>query len=196
LHFKFNLSKLSVMKKASYILSFVLAAVMLLSNFAQAQERRPWSPQAKGTVIGAGTGAAAGAIIHKRNRVLGGVVGGVVGGATGYAVGKHKDNKNKEAARVAAANRAAAERAAERAVANRTTAAKKKPAEPANPGQAANQYPAVAYTTGYMAGQPAMSYDAYGNPVPRIMHAAYLPNASYGDPNKPYSTFEYRRKSW
>lgn len=184
------------MKKASYILSLVLAAVMFLSTFAQAQERRKWSPQAKGTVIGAGTGAAAGAIIHKRDRVLGGVVGGVVGGAAGYAIGKRKDNKNKEAARVAAANRAAAEQAAERAVARRSAVANKKAAGPANPAQVASPNSAVAYTTGYMAGQPVMNYDAYGNPIPRMVHAAYLPNPAYGEPNKPYSTFEYRRKSW
>lgn len=184
------------MKKVSYIFSLVLAAILLLSVFAQAQERRKWSPQAKGTVIGAGTGAAAGAIIHKRDRVLGGVVGGVVGGAAGYAIGKHKDNKNKEAAQVAAANRAAAERAAERAVARRTAVAKKKPAASAHSGLAVNPNPAPVYTTGYMAGQPMMSYDAYGNPIPRLMRAAYLPNPHYGDPNKPYATFEYRRKSW
>jgi hypothetical protein len=191
------------MKKASYILSLVVAAVIILGTVVQAQERTRWSPQAKGTVIGAGTGAAAGAIIHKRDRVLGGVVGGVVGGTAGYAIGKRKDNKNKEAARVAAANRAAAERAAaRRAAANRTAVASKKttpapqPALAANPGLAANQMPAAAYATGYMAGQPTMAYDAYGNPVPRVMPAGYLPNPAYGDPNKPYAAFEYRRKSW
>ncbi|TAE33499.1 MAG: glycine zipper 2TM domain-containing protein [Cytophagales bacterium] len=73
---------------------------------------RQWSPQAKGAVIGGATGAAAGAIIHKRNRVVGGVVGGAVGAGAGYAIGKRIDNKRKaeaarraEAARIAEARR-------------------------------------------------------------------------------------------
>lgn len=37
--------------------------------------------------IGAGVGAAAGAIIHDRNRVKGAIVGGVLGGVAGAAVG-------------------------------------------------------------------------------------------------------------
>ncbi len=75
---------------------FTLFGVMLVINHSvdaqQISELRSlptWSPQAKGAVIGAGTGAAAGAIIHKRNRAVGAVVGGVAGGAAGYAIGKH-----------------------------------------------------------------------------------------------------------
>ena len=62
-----------------------------------AKEKKGWSKKAKGAVIGAGTGAAAGAIINKKDRVLGGVVGGVVGGATGYGIGRHEDKKDEKA---------------------------------------------------------------------------------------------------
>ncbi|MFD3001969.1 glycine zipper domain-containing protein [Pontibacter toksunensis] len=182
------------MKKVSYILCLVLLAVVVFQVPALAQNRK-WSPQAKGTVIGAATGAAAGAVIHKRNRVIGGVVGGVVGGGAGYAVGKHIDNKNKEKEaariaeenRIAAANRAAAEAAAnERAVARRTI--EEKPAvarrTPARKTEVAPAVPAVALLH---------SYRAVQDPV---MSMALLPNESYGDPTKPYYTSEYRRKSW
>lgn len=177
------------MKKASLILSLVLLmAIMISSVQVQAQERRGWSPQAKGTVIGAGTGAAAGAIIHKRNRVAGGVVGGVVGGAAGYAIGKHKDNKNKEAARVAAANRAAAQRAASasRAARRESVAAKRSTTQSRETNQA----------LGFNANNSAMVASANDNPMAQILVAGYLPNPHYGDSSKPYSTSEYRRKSW
>lgn len=43
--------------------------------------------------IGAGVGAAAGAIIHKPNRVKGAIVGAVIGGAAGAVVGATIDKK-------------------------------------------------------------------------------------------------------
>ena len=179
------------MKKLSYFLSLIFVVSLFLTQNAQAQERKRWSPQAKGAVIGTGAGAAAGAIIHKRNRVAGGVVGGVVGGATGYAIGKHKDNKNKEAARVAAANRAAAERAAaNRAEANRVAVNKSTPAKT----EAANKpAPTVAYN-GFTSSQTGMLN--HGSRFPKLVNTAYLPNPYYGDRTKPYADFEYRRKSW
>jgi len=186
------------MKKVSLIFSLILlVAIMITSVQVQAQERKGWSPQAKGTVIGAGTGAAAGAIIHKRNRVAGGVVGGVVGGAAGYAIGKHKDNKNKEAERVAAANRAAAERAAaaNRAAAKRETVAAKKSSVPAKQAVAANQPVATPVANGFTAASTG-TYAAHGVDLGRLLAAGYLPNEHYGDPSKPYHTSEYRRKSW
>ncbi|HEX8349050.1 MAG TPA: glycine zipper domain-containing protein [Hymenobacter sp.] len=167
------------MKKISQLLSLVLLFSLLLSQGAQAQEKKRWSPQAKGAVIGVGAGALGGAIIHKRNRAVGGVVGGVVGGAAGYAIGKHKDNKNKEAARVAAANRAAA---AHRAEVARQNTVRAKAAAP------------VAVTAASLtAARPAGLYGAQGKSMPG---AAFLPNESYGDRSTPYSTSEYRRKSW
>ena len=175
------------MNKLPYILSFL---VLLSTVFGTATPARAqWSPQAKGAVIGGLGGAAAGAIINKRNRAVGGVVGGVAGGAIGYGVGKHVDNKRKERARIAAANRATAAREAEyrRAIArsnsrNRETVVTTRTqttAVPANSLTASN-----AMVGGQAVGMPVMS------------NAAYLPNAHYGDPSKPYSTEEIRRKSW
>ncbi|WP_046244740.1 YMGG-like glycine zipper-containing protein [Hymenobacter terrenus] len=170
------------MNKLPYIFSLiVLLSTMLTATPSQAQERRGWSPQAKGAVIGGGSGAILGAVINKRNRAVGGVVGGVVGAGAGYAIGKHTDNKRKEAARIAAANRAAAAREAEyrRALARREAVAAKTQAAavPANSLAASN----------------AM---VSGSAQPAISNAAYLPNDSYGDASKPYSNSEYRHKSW
>jgi hypothetical protein len=172
------------MKKVSYFLSIAFIVSLLANTQSQAQERKPWSPQAKGTVIGTTAGAAAGAIIHKRNRVAGGVVGGVVGGATGYAIGKRKDNKNKEAARVAAANNAAAERAAaNRAASNRVATTKK----------SSNSYAKASVATN---NTPVVAANGFTNSNAAMFNAAFLPNPYFGDRSKPYSDSEYRRKSW
>ncbi|UOQ74253.1 YMGG-like glycine zipper-containing protein [Hymenobacter cellulosilyticus] len=181
------------MKKVSLILALVIFFSAVYSNLAQAQNGK-WSPQAKGAVIGGLGGAAAGAIIHKRNRAVGGVVGGVAGAGVGYAIGKRTDNKRKEAARVAAANQAAANRAAEAraeraALARRVAAAEKKADLAAQAQKQQQQYPVVA--NGFAANTPMMLTAANG-PVA----AGYLPNESYGDRNKAYSTSEVRRKSW
>lgn len=56
-------------------------------------EKRGWSKAAKGTAIGAGTGAVAGAIISK-NKAAGAVIGGVVGAGGGYIIGKELDKKD------------------------------------------------------------------------------------------------------
>jgi hypothetical protein len=58
------------------------------------QEKKGWSAKAKGAVIGGATGAAAGAIINKRNRAVGAVVGGVLGAGAGTGVGAVIDKKN------------------------------------------------------------------------------------------------------
>jgi hypothetical protein len=63
------------------------------SNTAKASTKKGWSRAAKGAVIGGVGGAAAGAIINKKNRGAGAVVGGVVGAAAGYGIGRHKDKK-------------------------------------------------------------------------------------------------------
>jgi uncharacterized protein YcfJ len=175
------------MKKVSVMLSLVLMIALVLSGSVQAQERKKWSPQAKGAVIGGVTGAAAGAIINKRNRAVGGVVGGVGGAAVGYGVGKIIDNKQKkrEAERVAEFNRTvAANRAYAYSSSNRSSGSSRK----SSATKAAVAAPAatMAYT-GYTAGQPQiMSMD----------NMAFLPNEDYGDYSKPYSNTEYRRKSW
>jgi hypothetical protein len=61
---------------------------------APVPEKKGWSAKAKGAVIGAGTGAAAGAIINKRNRVAGAIIGGVLGAGAGTGIGAIIDKKN------------------------------------------------------------------------------------------------------
>ena len=56
-------------------------------------EKKKWSGTAKGAVIGGVTGAAAGAVINKKNRAVGAVVGGVIGAGTGAVIGKQADKK-------------------------------------------------------------------------------------------------------
>jgi hypothetical protein len=194
------------MKKLPYIVSLLLALVVLMQS-AAVQAQSKISPQAKGAVIGGIGGAAAGVLINKKNRTVGGIVGGAVGAGTGYAVGKSIQNKQKaraaEAARVAAASRAAraerqaaAARAERNALAKRAEAAEQRAAL-AQAGQLPQQqalqpqaqYPAMA--TGFAAaGTPAMMYNT------NSMGAAYLPNNSYGDRSTPYASSEVRRKSW
>ena len=58
--------------------------------------RRGWSSAAKGTVIGAGSGAVLGAVVAGDNRRVGGaVIGGVIGAAGGYLYGRHRDKKHR-----------------------------------------------------------------------------------------------------
>jgi uncharacterized membrane protein len=59
-----------------------------------AKKKKGWSKAAKGTAIGAGVGAAAGAIIVKKNRGLGAAAGAVIGGGAGYGVGRSMDKKD------------------------------------------------------------------------------------------------------
>lgn len=192
------------MKKVSYIMSMALMVSVAFAGSAEAQEKRTgWSPQAKGAVIGAGTGAAAGAIIHKRNRVVGGVVGGVAGGAVGYGVGKHIDNKQKEreeeAARIAAAERAAAAQraaASERATSNKATVAKNTPAKAKAAPAPKKSVMAATTAEESAANSLAMMYAADNGPNPQMAYANFLPNLDYGDRSKPYYTSEIRRKSW
>jgi hypothetical protein len=64
------------------------------SNTAKSSSaKRGWSHAAKDAVIGGVGGAAAGAIINKKNRGAGAVIGGVIGAAGGYGIGRHKDKK-------------------------------------------------------------------------------------------------------
>ena len=177
------------MKKLPYILSLlVLFSAFFSTPSVQAQERKGWSPQAKGAVIGGLGGAAAGAIINKRNRPVGGVIGGVAGGAIGYGVGKHIDNKQKEKARIAAANRAAAAREAQY-----RQAALRAAREDSRSTQVASRTQATAVPANSLVA--ASAYAAPGS-TPMGVSQAYLPNHAYGDPSNPYGTSEYRRKSW
>lgn len=62
----------------------------------QPAEKKGWSKSAKGAVIGAGAGAAAGAIINKNDRVKGAVIGGVLGAGAGYGIGKVIEKKDQK----------------------------------------------------------------------------------------------------
>lgn len=173
------------MKKLSLIFSMMFLGSVAMSTEVQAQDNKKWSPQAKGAVIGAGTGAAAGAIIHKKNRVVGGVVGGAVGAAAGYGVGKIIDNKNKkkEAERQAEFERTVA--------ANRTYAYSS-----SNQSAGTVARKASAPKKAAAASTPAIMNSFAAQNQPQIMGVAYLPNEYYGDNSKPYADSEIRRKSW
>lgn len=56
-------------------------------------KKKGWSKAAKGTAIGAGSGAVLGAIVSK-NKVKGAVIGGIIGAGGGYAIGRTKDKKD------------------------------------------------------------------------------------------------------
>jgi len=171
------------MKKVSFIFALMILFTTIFSGFAQAQERKKWSPQAKGAVIGGLGGAAAGALIHKRNRAVGGVVGGVAGAGVGYAIGKRTDNRRKaEAARVAAARRAAVQREAafragaarEKALATNSSSA---PAKALSADDVYNLNTSMVYT-------------------PAASGVVYLPNNANSASAAAYPSSEVRRKSW
>lgn len=63
-------------------------------DVAQAEEKKGWSKTAKGAVIGGVTGAAAGAILNKKNRAVGAVIGGVIGAGGGAVIGRQMDKKD------------------------------------------------------------------------------------------------------
>ncbi len=65
-----------------------LFSLTALPSDLQAQARLTWNPQTRGTIIGAGVGGTAGALIHKKNPVVGAVIGGAVGAVAGNQVGK------------------------------------------------------------------------------------------------------------
>jgi len=87
-------------------------------------ENLPGTPKEQGAVIGGASGAAAGALIAKNNRLLGGLIGGALGAGGGYLIGanwdKIKGNKKDDA--VAAAKRAEANPASAADVKNSNTA--------------------------------------------------------------------------
>lgn len=64
------------------------------ANAPATVQKKGWSKAAKGAVIGGVTGAAAGAVINKKNRAAGAVIGGAVGAGVGYGIGRAKDKKD------------------------------------------------------------------------------------------------------
>jgi hypothetical protein len=209
--FPLNLNRNKAMKKLPYIFSLMLAVAILLQSVSVHAQDGKVSPQAKGAIIGGLGGAAAGAIIHKKNRVVGGAVGAAAGAGTGYMIGRNVQNKRKaqaaEAARVAAANRAAnaerqaaAARAERNAMARRAEAAEHKAALAQAKVQAqAPQQQQVAMANGFVASTPAAMYaaaNAANANTASPMSAAYLPNESYGVRSTEYPSSDVRRKSW
>ena len=61
---------------------------------ATVPERKTWSAKAKGSIIGAGAGAVAGAILNGRNRAAGAVIGGILGAGAGAGIGTVIDHRN------------------------------------------------------------------------------------------------------
>lgn len=164
----------------------ILLVLILAGHSMQAQILKRWSPQAKGTAIGAGTGAAAGAVINKRNRVVGGVIGGVIGAGAGYAVGKHIDNKRKKAAWEAAARQSAGQP---------VLAAGQSQTPSITKHSNAVAHSAKAPAPGFSAVRPA-SQAAASKSASYELNEYYLANPFYGDATAPYGMTEYRQKSW
>src|SRR5215813_14462500 len=90
------------MKKIFLIATMAFGFMIVSGAFVEAraqkehtvkvEHKKGWSHRKKYGVIGAGAGAAAGALISKHH-ARGAVIGGVVGGASGYLLGRHKDKK-------------------------------------------------------------------------------------------------------
>ena len=181
------------MKNRRFLLSRLLLAAILTSTFS-AQAQRRISPQAKGAIIGGGSGAILGAVINKRNRPVGGIIGGVVGAGAGYAVGKHIDNRQKKrAAAIAALERQEAYRAAanRRAyMATRTSTASATRTTAVNSYAPAAATAALAGTTALVASSVMPGYPAMATT------SAYLPNQAPNDPSNPYASTTYRQRSW
>jgi uncharacterized membrane protein len=82
------------MKKVMYVLSlaFALTTVSATVNNLQAQTKTKTvtSHKKKNALIGAGVGAATGAVVSKKH-AKGAVIGGAVGAGAGYLWGKHRD---------------------------------------------------------------------------------------------------------
>ena len=86
------------MKKMMFALGLVSLLTLGATNDASAQfggdgggYPGQTSARAKGAIIGGGLGAAAGAIISRRDPVAGGIVGAVLGAGAGYVIGNNED---------------------------------------------------------------------------------------------------------
>ena len=82
--------------KRSYGSSSVSSGTMnSVSQYpAKTVEKKGWSRKAKGAVIGGGGGAIIGALVNKKNRLVGGALGGALGAGIGYVVGNELDKKH------------------------------------------------------------------------------------------------------
>ena len=183
------------MKTNQRITALALLVALFTSSLTNAQSvfKKKWNPEAQGVAIGAGVGGAAGAIINKRNRVLGAGIGMAAGAAAGYGVGKVISNRHK---RAAAAARAAEDREyAARTANNRElrsgTANRTARHSATNRATARASAPVAAYASA----QPSVLEQPASVTIPLVRNG-YLLNTAYGDPNSAYPNSEYRRKSW
>ena len=94
-HAEFNKWKAAqeAKQKEKTIVYRTLPAQNSTAPMEAAPEKKGWSRAAKGAVIGGVTGAAAGAIIDKKNPAAGAVIGGVAGAGVGYGIGRSIDKK-------------------------------------------------------------------------------------------------------
>ena len=179
------------MRTNQRLIALALFAAFFLNSFAHAQDNQPllkrkWNPEARGVAIGAGVGGAAGAIIGKRNRMVGAGIGMAVGAAAGYGVGKVIDNRHKRAA-------AAAQAAEQREYAARTAPAYHTEGR-SRPVAHHTASPAAVTTRSALVAPNVAEGEVPATPV--LTKNGYLLNTAYGDPNSAYPNSEYRRKSW
>ncbi|MCW3113751.1 MAG: hypothetical protein JWR18_2147 [Segetibacter sp.] len=85
------------MKKVIFVLVLVLGFTIIFSNYSNAQTtevktKTNTSHKGKTTAIGAGVGAATGAVVS-RKKGKGALIGGAVGAGAGYLYGRHRDKK-------------------------------------------------------------------------------------------------------
>ena len=73
-------------------LAFALTTISAVTNetHAQTKTKTVTSHKKKNTLIGAGVGAATGAVVSKKHG-KGALIGGAVGAGAGYLWGKHRD---------------------------------------------------------------------------------------------------------
>jgi hypothetical protein len=183
------------MKRTSWL--FLVPVLLFSLIFSpQAQAQRGWSPQGKGAAIGGAAGILGGALINKRNRVVGGAIGGVAGAGVGYGVGKHIDNKRKKAAALAAERAAANRRIAAanaRADAAERAAAAERRSVASNPGSIGRVAGATTLAAAGVAGAQALAPSTEPN---TMVASGFMPNPQYGQSDVAYPTAEVRRKSW
>lgn len=188
------------MKRTSWLFLVPVLLFSLLSSH-QAQAQRGWSPQGKGAAIGGAAGILGGALLNKRNRVVGGAVGGVAGAGVGYAIGKHTDNKRKKAAALAAERAAASQRIAAanaraanaRAAAAERAAAEERRSVASNPGSIARVAGATTVAAASLGAAQAPTASAAPNSG---VASGFLPNPQYGQAGVAYPASDVRRKSW
>lgn len=75
---------------------------------APVKQDKGWSHAARGTAVGAGTGAIFGAIVNKDHRAQGALIGSVIGAGTGYLIGRKTDKNTGRVDRAKARKAAAA----------------------------------------------------------------------------------------